>query len=259
MLYELLAYRSPFDPNDKKGMLLKRLQGDPVPPLAKYLESYPLELDEIIGHALAANRDQRYSSAEEFAFDLLHVQERIKRDMVTHLVEDARNFIANSDFAKAQKLLSDVLRIDTQNATAKQLLYEIQQIQQQAARRAKLHQLRDQAKAALISKQLELAARLIEEAINLERADPEIMDLRDEIERAKSIAQQVKSKLTLANVAQEAGELQLADKAIKEALALDPDDTDAKLMEAGIARLLVERERQRPDRAVPASGASGNC
>ena len=245
LLYEFLAYTLPFDPRDMTGMIVKRLRGDPTPPLSKYLESYPLELDEIIARALTVDREQRFSSAEEFAFDLSRLQERLKRDMVSHFVDEARAFIAKSELTRAKDLLSQVLQIDTQNPTAKQLLYEIQQTLQKAARGEKVHELRARAEEAISAKQWEQADNLLDQAIKLDSTDPDLLSLRAQIERAKSRAQQVKKLLTLAKVAQQTGELVVAKRAVDDALVLDPQDTDARMMQSAIARQLVEYEKQR--------------
>ena len=245
LLYEFLAYTLPFDPRDMTGMIVKRLRGDPTPPLSKYLESYPLELDEIIARALTLDREQRFSSAEEFAFDLSRLQERLKRDMVSHFVDEARAFIAKSELTRAKDLLSQVLQIDTQNPTAKQLLYEIQQTLQKAARGEKVHELRARAEEAISAKQLEQADSLLDQAIKLDSTDPDLLSLRAQIERAKSRAQQVKKLLTLAKVAQQTGELVVAKKAVDDALMLHPQDTDARMMQSAIARQLIEYEKQR--------------
>ena len=245
LLYELLAYTLPFDPRDRMGMIVKRLRGDPTPPLSKYLESYPLELDEIIARALTVDREQRYSSAEEFASDLSRLQDRLKRDMVSHFVGEARASIAKSELTRAKDLLSRVLQIDTQNPTAKQLLYEIQQTLQKAARGEKVHELRARAEEAITARQWEQADSLLDQAIKLDSTDPDLLSLKAQIDRAKSKTQQVKRLLAWAKVAQQNGELAVAKKAVDDALALDPQDTDARMMQSAIARLLVEYEKHR--------------
>jgi len=244
MLFEVLAYSLPFSTNDMT-YVVKRLKGDPPPLLSTYLQAYPSELDDIIARSLALDREHRYSTAEEFAFELGRLQDRLKRDMVSHYVDQARDSIARSDLAKARELLSEVLRVDTQNQTAKQLLYEIQQTLQKSARNEKKKHLKDQAADALATKQLEVAEKLAEEAIRLDATDTDLLNLREQIELAKLRTQQVKKLLTLAKVAQQTGELAVAKKAIDDALKLDPQDTDAKLMRSAIDRLMVEYEKQR--------------
>ena len=244
MLFEALTYSLPFSTNDMT-YVVKRLKGDPPPALSTYLQAYPGELDDILARSLTLDREHRYSTAEEFAFELGRLQDRLKRDMVSHFVDQARDSIARSDLGKARDLLSEVLRVDTQNQTAKQLLYEIQQISQRAARNEKKTQLRDQAAGALAAKDLETAEKFAEEAIKLDATDTDLLNLREQIELAKLRAQQIKKLLTLAKVAQQTGELAVAKKAVDDALKLDPQDTDAKLMRSAIDRLMVEYEKQR--------------
>jgi serine/threonine-protein kinase len=81
-LFELLTYSLPFEVQHMTSIIVQRLRGDPPPPLSKYLENYPLELDNIIARAMARDREERYSRAEDFASDLAQVQERLKRETV---------------------------------------------------------------------------------------------------------------------------------------------------------------------------------
>lgn len=244
MLFELLTYSLPFEARDSTALIVQRLRGDPPPPLSKYFENYPTELDDIIARSMMLERDERYNTAEDFAFDLARVQERLRRDMVSHFVDQARASIARSDLAKAKDLLSQVLKIDTQNPTAKQLFYEVQQSLQKVQRSDRVQQLRLQAEDAIAAKQLDQAANLVEQAIKVDKTDPDLLELREQVQEAKLRAQQVKKLLNLANVAQQSEEYNVAQKAVADALAIDPDDTDAKVMQASIRRLLVDHEKQ---------------
>ena len=105
VLFELLTYSLPFDARDQTAIIVHRLRGDPPPPLSKYFENYPAEMDDIIARAMMRDRDDRYSRAEDFAFELVRVQERLKRDMASYRVDQARALIAKSDLKKARELL----------------------------------------------------------------------------------------------------------------------------------------------------------
>ena len=241
MLFELLTYSLPFEAGDPTSLIVKRLRGDPPPPLSKYFENYPLELDEIIARSMARDRDERYNTAEDFAFDLARVEERLKRDMVSHFVDQARASIAKSDLAKAKELLSQVLKIDTQHTAAKQLMYEVQATLQREQRGERIQQLRVQAEDAIVGKQFDEATSYVDQAIKLDKTDPDLLNLREQIQQARLRAQQVKKLLNLATVAQQSGQFDMAQKAVADALALDPDDTDAKVLQASVARSLIEQ------------------
>src|SRR5664279_2783830 len=115
MLFELLTYRLPFESTDLGSLIAKKMKGGPAPSLAKYFENYPPELDEIVARALARDREERYNTAQEFAFDIERLIERLRRDMVSHYVDRARACISSAELSKAKDILSEVLRIDTQH------------------------------------------------------------------------------------------------------------------------------------------------
>jgi eukaryotic-like serine/threonine-protein kinase len=243
MLFELLAYTLPFS-NADMSYIMKRMRGDPPPPLSTYLQSYPLELDDIIARALAL-RDDRYSTAEEFAFELGRVQYRLKRDLAGDRISQARELIQRRDLPRACELLSEAVRLDTENQTAKQLLFELKLTLKTEQRKDQGKQLRAQAEEELAAKQWESAEKLIEEAVKLNATDPESLNLREKIAAAKARDQEIKKRLAWAKVAQQSGELAVAKKAAEDAAALDPQDTNAKLMLTAIGRLIVEQEKQR--------------
>lgn len=80
VLFELLTYTLPFEGKDAGSTLLK-IVNEPAPPLRQFLENYPEDLDYILHRALAKSREDRYETAEEFGFELTHVQEQLRRDM----------------------------------------------------------------------------------------------------------------------------------------------------------------------------------
>ena len=103
MLFELLTYRLPFESSDLGSLIAKKMEGGPPPSLSKYLENYPPELDDIVARALARDRDERYSTAQDFAFDLERLMERLKRDMVSHYVDRARACISSAELRQGER------------------------------------------------------------------------------------------------------------------------------------------------------------
>ena len=100
---------------------------EPAAPISSHLENVPPELEDVLQRALAKDRDDRYSTAEDFAFDLGRVQEQLKRQMVSDYVARAKTSIEKADLAKAKEILQVVLKVDTQHAVAKELMQEVQQ------------------------------------------------------------------------------------------------------------------------------------
>jgi hypothetical protein len=65
----LIAGRRPFDNQAEGDRLRARLAGDPVAP-SRYVPDLPLEVEEILLHALARKPADRYASAMEMKRDL---------------------------------------------------------------------------------------------------------------------------------------------------------------------------------------------
>src|SRR5664280_2249257 len=244
MLFELLTYRLPFESADLGSMIAKKMTGGPPPSLAKYFENYPPELDDIVARALARDREERYNTAQDFAFDIERLIERLRRDMVSHYVDRARACISGAELSKAKDILSEVLKIDTQHTAAKQLLYEVQQSLQKQQRGEQIRQLRQHAEEAIALKQFGDASKFVDQAIKLDRTDPDLLNLREQIQQVKQRAEQVKKLLHLAEVAQQTGELGVFQRAVADALELDPEDPQARVLQASLIRLQAEQEKE---------------
>src|SRR5213082_3058605 len=111
MLYELLTYTLPFDGRDTAATLLKIIH-EPPPPLKNFISGFPPELEEILLKALAKDREDRYATAEDFAFDLSRVQEQLKKSMVSDYVTRAKTSIEKQELSRAKELLQQVLKVD---------------------------------------------------------------------------------------------------------------------------------------------------
>src|SRR5919201_972818 len=120
LLYQLLTYALPFEGKDTGDTLLKIIHVPP-PPLRTFLPSYPPELDEIVQRALAKEPEERYQTATDFAFELGHIQEQLKRERVAEYLRIVDRCIAESQWSKAKEQLLQLLRIDRQNARANAL------------------------------------------------------------------------------------------------------------------------------------------
>jgi len=242
LLYQLLTYHLPFEGRDTSSLIVKILSENP-PPLSTHLDSYyPPELDEIIRRALTRDRDARYGSAEEFAFELDHVEGLLKTQMVSESIREAQASM-DSDLGRARELLSRVLKVDTQNSTAKQMLYQVQQLMQQQQRSAQVRTLRSQAEEALDKKNWEEALVLVEQALKLDQTNMELVGLRESVLRCKARKEQVLKLVSLADAARQAGELEMARRAVDDALALDPGDTQARVLETALVREIEQRRR----------------
>jgi len=69
LLYEVVTGRLPFEGDNTGDMIASILKTEPAP-LKQYAPNAPVELQNIITKALTKNRNERYQTMNEFAFDL---------------------------------------------------------------------------------------------------------------------------------------------------------------------------------------------
>ena len=243
MLYQLLTNALPFEGNDTAATLLKILHEDP-PPLSGFLRDVPPGLEIAIQKALAKNRDDRYSSAEDLAFDLTRVQEDLKRQMVAQHISQAQASVARSEYAKAKKILLEVLKVDTQHGVARQLLQEAQELLHKEQRREQVRQLQSLAQEAVDRDMPGEAIGYLDQAISLDKTDTALLNLRETLHQAKDRKDRCDALVRRAESAQMSGDLEEAEKAAAEALGVDAHDTQARMLHSAITKQLAERERQ---------------
>ena len=244
MLYELLTGALPFEGKDTASTLLKIIHEAP-PPLNNYIANYPPELDEVIRKALAKDREERYATADDFAFDLGRVQEQLKKQLVSDYVARAKASIEKSDLSKAKEILQAVLRVDTQHQVAKELMQEVQQRLQRQVRSEQIRQLRANAEDAFAQKQLEDALAYAEQALTIDKSNADLKKLRDAIQEAKTRHDKLENAFRRAASAQQTGDLEDALKAVEEALAVEADNSQAKSLHAAISKELKDKARQK--------------
>ncbi|MGH9492121.1 MAG: protein kinase domain-containing protein, partial [Terriglobales bacterium] len=244
MLYELLTYTLPFDGKDTASTLLKIIH-EPPPPLKNFLPVYPPELEEVLHKALSKDREERYATAEDFAFDLSRVQEQLKKAMVSEYVEKAKSSIEKQEFSKAKELLQQVLKVDTQHHVAKELMHEVQQRMQKQQRGEQIRQLRSHAEDALAQKLYDDALAYAEQAITLDKTNTELLNLRDLAQEAKTRKKRLEDLLHRADSAYHAGDLEAAQKALEEALSQDSENAQAKALQATVSKEFSEKGKQK--------------
>jgi serine/threonine-protein kinase len=243
VFYQLLTTHLPFDGETPAATLLKIIQERPKP-LSEYGKSFPAELDEILLRALAKDREQRYPSAQDFAYDLIQIRGRIQQELVDEHLNEAELLLSREEFVKAREKLAEVLKIDRHNSRAVELsratLLRIQQQEQGE----QVRQLRVQAEEAFQKEQFDQALDAVRKAINLHPTDRDLQRLRSSVEDARAKTEKLRRSLKRAESAYEQGELDSAKQAIEEALSVAPDDAQAKSLDRMIQRDWAQRAQR---------------
>jgi serine/threonine protein kinase/Tfp pilus assembly protein PilF len=79
VLYELLAGRSTFEGRTSSDVLAAILRTEP-PPLTRYVDDAPAELERIVTKALQKDREERYQAVKDLGLDLKGLKRRLDFD-----------------------------------------------------------------------------------------------------------------------------------------------------------------------------------
>jgi serine/threonine-protein kinase len=82
LLYELLSGNKPFQGDSPTAVVYQIMNGEPVP-LRESIPGLPEAIDDIIGHALQKNPEERYATAKQMATDLQAVRAMIDPQLHT--------------------------------------------------------------------------------------------------------------------------------------------------------------------------------
>lgn len=240
--FQLLTFTLPFEAPETTAVLLKILNEDP-PSLSSYLADCPAELEQAVCQALAKDREERYQTAEDFSFDLQRVREKLCRAQVDQYLEQAQACVSRSELAKGKELLLEVLKVDTQNLAAKQLLQQVQHLMQKQQRGEQVRQLHDMARTAIEQKQFHDAAGYLDQALAVDKTNADLRNLREWVQQARERQKKLEEMLQQAESAQQADDLDHAQAVMAEAMKLDANDTRVRALNASLLKELENRSR----------------
>jgi len=241
VLFQLLTGALPFEGKDT-GSTMMKIVHDPPPLIGKFLQISPPELEAINTKALAKDRDERYASVEDFSFDLAHLQQQMNKDVVLEQLRQANAAIEREDFSSAKQQLLRVLQIDRQNAKAAELLRQIQQqtvhVQQRVQQVARMKM---KAEEALKEEDFDTALRCIDEALNLDKDNLELANLRTAAQTCRDRAIKYRTKIGEAEANRKSGDLEAADRAAADAIRLQPGSPEGRQLKDAISRQIGQR------------------
>ncbi|WP_255551294.1 serine/threonine-protein kinase [Granulicella sp. dw_53] len=241
MLYQMITGQLPFDGTNVST--LYKVISEPYTPLRDYSPDLPDELIAVVERALAKNAEDRYSTAEEMAFDLRVILDRLKKERVGELTNSARRLIEEGLFANARMVLLDLQRIDSQDIDVRRMMREVQDQLNRTQKTEQLRQFVEQADEAIHSRRYEEAVLLYRQAIKLDTDN--VFQLAEQLNNAQSLKDR-QDKVNLlqqqAGSARERGDLISAQDFLSQALTLDEKDTGLRNAYAAILRE-VERSK----------------
>ena len=243
LLYQLLTAELPFEGRDMGETLLKIIHDAP-PPLSRSLTSYPADLDEIMQRVLAKDREQRFQAAEDLAFELAHVHEKLRRERLNEYLAAAEAARVAGQLSRAKEQLLQLLKIDRQNVRANDMLREVQQEIQKQQLGKQARELQSEAEKAVSRGELAEALVFLDRAVGLDKTNLEIVRFRDLVRENKARSDKVRELVRRAEMARETGDLDEARRVVEEAVATDGKSTEVRALRAAISREIAERDKQ---------------
>jgi eukaryotic-like serine/threonine-protein kinase len=243
VLYQLLTGVLPFDA--EYPAILHQILNDDPPPLGRFLDSYPPQLDQVMGRALAKDPMERYPMADDMAAELNAVGVLLKSQHVAELLTGARAAVEAKDYVQAQRLLSQILRLDGQHAEAKELMAGVDRYFNQQKVRQRVEQLRKTATEAIEARNWDQARSVCSEALQLDAGNAEMATLLAQANAGKQTKEQIQKLLREAEAARHAAKFESARELAGKARDLDP--TDSRIL--AICKVLEQEAEEARKRA----------
>jgi eukaryotic-like serine/threonine-protein kinase len=219
VLYQLIAGRLPFTGSDT-ALMQKILQE--VPPTMEELGvECPGEVEGIIGRALAKDQSDRYSTAEEMAAEISSIVLELRQGQVQEMIAEARECVETDRLAQARTVLNQVLRLDTKNAAARELLAQVQKEFTQRKREMTAQQIRQQAEDAFASRRYDQCLAVLEGGGDLLTSYPDLDELRKKAQKEKEKQSRLNELVSQVESARRRGDFKNAIASAEKALKVD--------------------------------------
>ncbi len=244
MLYEMLTGELPFKGTDISS--LYRVINEPFVSLSEIVHDLPDGLSVILEKALAKKPEDRYSTAEEMAFDLHVISHTLRHDRVSALLETARRLAEEQQFTGARTVLLQAQQIDPGNLDIKALMNDVQDRLNRLQRGEQLRQIVEQAQTALAERRWDDAIIGFQQAQNIDTDN--LFGLNERLQEAQENRLQQQKIAALWEQARDArsrGDLTGAQEFLGQAVRIDEHSTDLRN-----AYSLILREIRRKQQTI---------
>jgi serine/threonine protein kinase len=244
ILYQMITGHVPFDGANVSS--LYKVISEPYRALSNYSQDLPEELIAVVERALAKNPDDRYSTAEEMAFDLQAISGGLKKERMDDLMTSAKHLMEQGQFANARTVLFDLQRIDSQDIDVRRMMRDVQEHLSRTQKTEQLRQLVKQAEEAVHTQRYDEAIQLYRQAIKLDQENSlQLNERLENIQALKDRQDKIASLRQRAVGARERGDLIAAQDLLGQAINLDEKSTDLRNAYATVLREIERKNNER--------------
>ena len=219
VLYQLLTGQLPFTGEDY--VLMQKIMNEPYPPLATLCDYIPPGVEAIVDRSLAKSPDNRYQTAEEMAADIDSVIEDLRQQEVVDLVPKARQLLEDRDLTRARIVLQQVLKVQSRNTEARELLSEVQRQLVRRQRDERLEQIRMQGEESLRNRDFDEGISVLKEGLALDSTNEQLLSLLEKLKDEMKRKEQIDELMRRVDSARRKGDYQSAIASAQEALQVD--------------------------------------
>jgi hypothetical protein len=243
VIYELIAYKKPFDGSNISAVIAKILSSEPEP-LSRCCPDSPPELDQIISKGLKKHPEERYQSLDELLGDLFPIARHLQMGFIGNLLGEAEGLRGKGDFSGAHAKVRAVLYLDNSHAEAIRLQSEINLELQRLPPELKSKYLVAEAELALGRGEYTSAIQSLDEAQKLSPLDSQAQTLRDKALGEQQHARELRESLSASQKAMKQGELTEAEQHLHRLLEIDRNNPQAAELLESIRQDRLQRERE---------------
>ncbi|PYS48651.1 MAG: hypothetical protein DMG13_25090, partial [Acidobacteria bacterium] len=242
--YELVAGKHPFG-TDEPARVIYNITSTQPPPVSTLAPDCPPALEQLIARAMHKDRELRYQTLEDLLFDLMPIRLQLQSIEAQNLIRKAETLVHDRQIREAQTVVRQVLQLDPNNTSARELRERINREIQMQATRERCDQLIASGTDLLQSLQYAKAAEAFETVLRFDPSNIQAQNLLEQVRTAAKKRERAEALLAQARRELETDQLTDAYRSILECLQYAPDSKEAAALLERIRGAIKIRERQR--------------
>jgi serine/threonine-protein kinase len=243
VLFQLVSGELPF--NGEEQELIQKILNGPHPALTTKCKGAPAYLDLIVDRSLAKSPNDRYQTADDMSSDLASVIAELRQEQAEELLPEAKRLMDAGDLLQSRAVLQQLLKIQTRQSEAREMLTEIQRRLNERQRGERVQQIRQQADGLFANREFDQCIAILDEGLDLDPNNLELSKLRKNVEKAKERLEKIRGYLRQADSARRDGDYQGAIAAARKVLKVDKTNSKGMMLVDLLTKEAAEAERKR--------------